>query len=402
MSRSTLHGSTLRRTWPTVAAGLLALTTAACAAPASADSPAEARAGDPPATPYVPKPTGRAFVGTTALHLKDPSRPDPWVPEVEQRELMVSLWYPARGPGRTKAAYMTPQESELLLKSGDITSVPYDILSKTRTNAYTGVLPAARRNGLPLVVMSPGFTKPRKVLTSLAEDLASRGYVVAAIDHTYENSGMTFPDGRTVACAACDVPNHDDAFWAKVQHGRAADVSFVLDALTGPRAKGSRTAGLIDTDRIAMVGHSVGGASAGISMLADQRIRAGMNIDGGMHTPLPETGLSRPFMFLGTQETHAPGGDRSWERDWQRLTGWKRWMVVKGAVHPSFTDVGLLGEQLGIMPKPGLPSARGTVITRAYVNAFLDRHLRDRESPLLDRPGERYPEVLHCDGESCA
>ncbi len=40
---------------------------------------------------------------------------------------------------------------------------------------------------LPLIVLSPGFTMPRSTLTALAEDLASHGYVVAGVDHTYES-----------------------------------------------------------------------------------------------------------------------------------------------------------------------------------------------------------------------
>ncbi|MQA98543.1 MAG: alpha/beta hydrolase, partial [Streptosporangiales bacterium] len=195
------------------------------------------------------------------------------------------------------------------------------------------------RHRLPLVVLSPGFGNTRKTLTALAEDLASRGYVVAGIDHTYEAFGVTFPDGRVTTCVACQVENPKPAFWQKAERGRAADVSFVLDSLTGTRPAW-RHAGVIDPDRIAMAGHSVGGASATTSMVGDRRIRAGLDIDGTVSEPLPETGLSRPFMFLGTQARHSPGQDVTWDRDWERLTGWKRWLVVTGAQHPSFTDVG--------------------------------------------------------------
>ena len=92
---------------------------------------------DTPAAPYLPKPTGTQPVGTTSPYLKDTSRPDLWVAEANARELMVSLWYPAKSTGKRRAHYMTPMESELLLKDGGITSVPYDTFSKTRTNAFT-------------------------------------------------------------------------------------------------------------------------------------------------------------------------------------------------------------------------------------------------------------------------
>ena len=150
--------------------------------------------------PYLPEPTGPCPVGTRSLWLTDTSRPDPWAAEVTARELMVSLWYPAATPDGRRAQYMTPAESELQLTSGGITGVPPDMLSTVRTNAADGAEPAGHQHGLPLVVLSPGFTNPRSTLTAMAEDLASHGYVVAGIDHTYESYATAFPD------AGHDVP----------------------------------------------------------------------------------------------------------------------------------------------------------------------------------------------------
>jgi pimeloyl-ACP methyl ester carboxylesterase len=59
-------------------------------------------------------------------------------------------------------------------------------------------------------------------------------------------------------------------------------------------------AGLIDPSRMVMAGHSVGGAAAIAAMLADSRIRAAIDMDGATVAPIPDHGLSRPFLFLGT------------------------------------------------------------------------------------------------------
>ena len=140
-------------------------------------------------TPSLPEPTGPCPVGITSLWLTDTSRPDPWVAGVNARELMVSLWYPATTPGGRRAQYMTSAESELQLTGRGITGVPPDALSTVRTNAVGDAAPAGRQRACPLVVLSPGFTNSRSVLTALAEDLASHGYVAAGIDHTYESFG---------------------------------------------------------------------------------------------------------------------------------------------------------------------------------------------------------------------
>ncbi|GAB2961400.1 alpha/beta hydrolase family protein [Nonomuraea fastidiosa] len=371
---------------PAVLAVLAVLAVSACSGPAPPRSAARPTAPSAPAE--LPAPTGGHPVGSTVLHLKDASRPDPWNLDAEARELKVTLWYPAeRGDGR-RAPYMTRKEAELLLKGRRIAGVPADLLSGTRTHAIENARPAGRR--LPLVVLSPGFTNPVSTLTSLAEDLAARGYVVAGIDHAYESHATTLADGRIAECLACDSDT-DPGFGTGVVAGRAADVSFVLDRLPTAWKGGER----IDRSRIAMVGQSIGGASALAAMAKDSRVRAGIDMDGTTYARIPK-GFSRPFMFLGSPQ-HASGGrDTSWDRDWKLLGGWKRWLVVTGAEHASFTDAPLLGDALGVEPAAVLPAARAAEITRTYVAAFLDRHLKGRPQPLLDEPSPRFPEVRFC------
>jgi hypothetical protein len=366
----------------------LALVVSTTPAVAAADS------GPPPATPFLPAPSGRQPVGTTSLYLEDTSRPDPWVPTEESRQLMVSVFYPATTSHGPTKQYMTPAESRRYLEPQQDPDLPPDVLSTVRTNAVVDARPAGRARGLPLVVLSPGFTNSRATLSSLAEDLASHGYVVATVDHTYENRATTFPDGRVTGCVACEVDDQP-GFWEKLVPSRVADVSFVLDELTGshPAWHGAR---LIDPSRIGMAGHSAGGASTSQAMVADPRIRAGINIDGSVHVPLVAPGLSRPFMFVGSMDAYTPGAPGpydDWEADWRRLSGWKRWIMTTGTVHSSFTDLGVLADQLGVDIGATTDGKRASDITRAYVGAFFGRHLRGTPQPLLARPSRCYPEV---------
>jgi dienelactone hydrolase len=354
-------------------------------------------------TPFLPAPTGPSPVGATSLWLKDRSRPDPWAAGVNVRELMVTLWYPAAPSHGPRARYMTAEESELHLTGRGISAVPADALSTTETNAVSDAGPAGEPGGHPLVVLSPGFTNHRSTLSGLAEDLASHGYVVAGVDHTYESYATAFPDGRVATSLVPDGPRRDR--WEKVVAGRAADVSFVLGELTGATAAWPAAA-LIDQSRIAMAGHSIGGAAAIAAMLGDPRIRAGIDMDGATVAPIPDEGLARPFLFMG-KESYTPGAQspdmpgkpgpaRTWERDWRRLAGWKRWLVVAGAVHASFTDLAMIADQAGLDIGARLPGARGLDITRAYARAFFDQHLRGEPQPLLERASARYPEVSFC------
>jgi hypothetical protein len=138
-------------------------------------------------------------------------------------------------------------------------------------------------------------------------------------------------------------------------------------------------------------------------MLADSRIRAGIDMDGATYAPIPDHGLSRPFLFLGKQSSYTPGSGgavTTWERDWKLLTGWKRWLLVAGAIHASFTDLALLADQIGINIGAGIPGARSLDITRAYVRAFFDQYLRSKPQALLDQPSPRYLEVTFCSPEA--
>ncbi|MFD7639764.1 alpha/beta hydrolase family protein [Kitasatospora sp. NPDC059795] len=340
----------------------------------------------------LPRPTGPYAVGRQILHLVDRNRTDPWVPSAGPRQLMVSMYYPAeRGTGGP-APYMTPEAARLLLDlklPGN--TVPTETITDTRTWSRTDALPKHGR--FPLVVLSPGFTMPRTELTGLAEDLTSRGYVVALVDHTYENSGETFPDGHTTTCFMCGKLTPDDS--ARLDESRAKDISFLVDELTARPHPAWQYAHLIDRDRIGTGGHSAGGAAAVPALAADPRIRAGVNLDGSMNYPVPVTGLhGKAFMMIG----HRLDGpeDPSWTEAWERLDGWKRWLTMAGSNHGTFTDNPLFSEAVGLPQPPGttVTGARGLQLTRQYVAAFFDLQLKGRPQPLLDGPTAANPEMI--------
>lgn len=344
-----------------------------------------AGAASAPAT-SLPAPTGGYSVGKTDLYLVDAGRPDPWVADRQVRELMVSLWYPAKKGGGKAAPYVTPQESELIIRSvPQLKGVPADTLAKTTTHAHAGAPTVKRKGGWPLVVLSPGMSLPRASMTSLAEEFASRGYVVAGIEHTYESTATTFPDGRTVGFEAGKAGQTSET-GAKVATVRAADTQFVLDHLD----RSKRWNKLIDEDRIAMVGHSVGGQSAAHLLPLSTRIKAAVNLDGTYNPKTPAKRLDKPFMMIGnpSHQPQAGGSDSSWDQFWPHVTGdAKSWLTVTGAEHMSFVDYAVLQPQLGL-PKAPLDGERAIAITRTLVTAFLDRHLKGE-----DRPARDFPEV---------
>ncbi|MGI5221699.1 alpha/beta hydrolase family protein [Nocardia sp. CA-290969] len=327
----------------------------------------------------LPAPTGPFPVGVQEFHLAG-DRPDPWVPD-RDRELMVSAWYPALAPIGRPDAYATPAESALILASLGLQEFAPDTLSRIRTHAYVD----APKWGLPLptVVLSPGFSMPRASLAGLAEELASRSYLVIGIDHTYEASAVTFPDGRITECAACR--GSLDA--VAVARERARDVSFVLDELAGRLP--------LDATRIAMGGHSAGGFTAPYALAEDSRLRAGFNLDGTFPAAPYGRAVDLPFLMMGAPH-HAPAGEygAKWAAAYNAFGGWKRWLSVDGTSHSSFTDYAPIATALGFeVPDTTIDGNRAMDLTRRYVTAFVDFHLRGIPQPVLDAPDPASAEV---------
>ncbi|SDE44575.1 Platelet-activating factor acetylhydrolase, isoform II [Glycomyces harbinensis] len=365
---------------------LLGTTAAALAAGTGAFTldAATAETADPQETAAlaVPEPGGEYATGTTQFRLVDEDRADVWVPE-EDRELMVTMWYPTGQTEGATAPYMTPEEGALF---GAQLQLPGELLASVETNSVTGAEPLADAGDLPLVVLSPGFSFPRATLTGLGEELASRGYAVAAVGHNYE-APITFPDGRTTECLTC---TQEDLDTETLVPNRSEDLSFVVDRLTGDDTPAPEGLG-VDEDRIAVGGHSIGGAGSHRVMADDDRFDAGFNLDGTFFALDPHK-LDRPFMMVGAEVHGQPGDDKTWSKAWKRLDDWKRWITVDGTTHSSMTDFGPLGEQAGLN-QDELDGFRSNEISRSLVTAFVDQHLRGDREPILCGPSDAWPEL---------
>jgi dienelactone hydrolase len=332
---------------------------------------------------------------------------------------MVSVYYPAtHTAGRPAAPYMLPAAAEHF---DDVTADDYLGLNVpagradwagTATHTTRGADVATRRRGrLPVVLYSPGLGEPRTWGTTLVADLASRGYVVVTIDNTYESPEVQFPNG---SLATMVPPGDPDSFVRKALAVRVTDTGFVLDQLQllnsgrNPDADGQRLpqglAGALDLSRVGMFGHSMGGTAAALSMDADRRITAGIDMDGnltyidGSLMPVARHGLDRPFLLLGKDgETDTGPG---WQAFRAHTPGWTRQLTLRGSEHASFTDAEALLPQLRLPPSVrtadlgSIDPALAMRTDEAYLAAYFDHWLRGRSGELLERPSPKYPAMV--------
>ncbi|HEX5203737.1 MAG TPA: acetylhydrolase [Actinoplanes sp.] len=345
----------------------------------------------------LPGPTGPYSVGTVNLHLADRSRPY----QGRVRELMATVWYPAhRTWSYPLAPWMDAAPFRLLLESAGFDP---DAALAPRTAGHTGapVRPSGVR--MPVVVFSHAAHDHRSQNTIVVQELASHGYIVVTVDHTYDAFSQ-FPDGRVIVPGEGPVMLPPDF---------ADDVGFVLDQLEVV-ARGHNPdidhrplpAGLgaaLDLKRIGMFGHSKGGTATALLMDRDRRVRAGLILDGPMESnPPPLADLDRPVMLMTAAFTRAEAPPVA--AFWSHLHGWRLNIQVEGALHPSYTDYQVLITELA--PIVGLSTedvqgwigtldpGRAVQIQRAYPLAFFDLHLRGRrDGHLLDGPSRVFPEV---------
>ncbi|MFK0150568.1 alpha/beta hydrolase family protein [Streptomyces sp. NPDC090499] len=397
----------------TVAATALS---AVSARTASATPLAASAAG--PVRLTLPAPGGPYPVGTVSLRLVDTARADPWITARPYRELMISIRYPARDTGgHPRAPQMLPGEAAGFTAVNNLADVPADKVdwAATRTHAHEAA-PAERDHGpYPVVCYSPGTGDPRSLGTTLCDDLASRGYVVVMLDHTYDATAVQFPGGRverTVLPAEYAKAYPDGkrirALLKKTIDVRVADTRFLLDEL--PRALPRGLRGTLDPDRIGMFGHSAGGFTALQTMHDDRRIAAGANMDGvvayvpddsdsGHLSTVAAEGLDRPFLLLGKD-----GNDLStvpsWNSLWRHSRGPREGLTVRGAEHATFTDeealIPQIAHRLGLSRTTVVKNigtvapARAISVERACLTSFFDRWLRGGKAEGLSAPA---PEV---------
>lgn len=417
--------------------GIAGAATLATAIPASAGrsaSEAAARAAHPAGTGTsmagrvgftLPAPTGVLPIGVVQLHLRQQGRADPWVPSVT-RELMISIWYPAHPrTDSPRMPYCQPQLADYYvnhppagLPTGGIDwSAPI-------THAASGVDTLPRRDGHPVVLYSPGGGNSRALGTVLVEELASRGFVVVTVDHTHETA-VAFPNGRLEVSEIPANPPDINAAKQLFMDSREADVRFVLDQL-GVIAAGSNPdvdgtplpAGLdkaLNLSAIGMFGHSAGGVTAARAVRDDDRLLAGINLDGFFEfgENHPELGEHDPFLLMGARSdpsyppllgkprTHRT--DPLWKEFWAHCTNYRLDLNIPDGRHYTYTDlqswlpqvatpIGMTSDQVAGLIGTVEPD-RVIAAERAYVTAFFEQTLRHRPQGLLTGPSPWFPQV---------
>jgi dienelactone hydrolase len=334
----------------------------------------------------VPAPSGSSGVGTRVVRLVDPTRNDPYLANGSKRELLVRFWYPtALAQGCKPAAYTSPKVWSYFSKLMGIQGPEVESNSCQDAPIADGVH--------PVVVLTPGYTGTFTDYTFILEDLASRGYVVESVDHTYEATAVEFPDARLVPGL---LGSHFDNSWrtddktlSLAMSVRSDDLKFVVDELERLNAAGPGPfAGKLDVSRIALMGHSLGVLAVLDGIQQDPRFGAGVILDGVL-TDKSVTETDKAVLILAMGRTQ-------WSENecklWNHLRGTRLAVNLKGAEHITPTDAVWLAK--GAIRTSAMGPDKTIAAVREYIAAFLDANLQGKAADrLLTGPSSEYPDA---------
>lgn len=378
----------------------------------------------------LPAPTGPHQTGRMSFHWKDAARDElETKASDDKRELMAHLFYPADAKAAGKRAAYVPD--------ADAMRPPWNDAQLARITALRAfsrekaALPRGKAR-YPVVIFAPGGGMKALTYHALLEDLASHGWVVAAIDPPYNARAVRFPDGRVLgnlppAERGWPQPRNAEEnqrfYQERIVHW-ARDISFVVDQLTVlDKGRGPFAQRLDLPSGVGVFGHSRGGQAAGTVRLLDARVRGGINLDGtaGAFAIIPAkagdaTVGAQPFLWIQKTLPAPPTDEQlqrarrtraeydaeiervmsSWRRQLGAITGGAMRVYIDrpGIQHIDFSDEPFWD---GTMTPANRPNRLKTIAdTRAWVRAFFEGTVRGNWADLKRLAGagsQSQPEV---------
>ena len=369
----------------------------------------------------LPRPSGKYFIGITYLSFIDDNRKELFDNKQEiNREITVKVWYPSDNRSNPEP-YFLNAEAEFVMK---YLQFP-EIYKNLKTNSSRDVPMSSKENKYPILIFSHGFGEHYSQNSILLEELASHGYIVFSISHHYECKFSSFPDGRLIYIdmnsqrfqkimqeqqnpkamelyqkmynASSDeermqvlvetsnvlptILTESPKYWAE-------DISFFMDQLESMNNENKILKDKLDLDRIGVFGMSLGGIATSEICLNDNRIKAGINIDGGLYGTLIDGKLKTPFMFLNSKRFLGYGKLFTCESTMDCYS-----LSVKDSDHYNFSDY-------SVYPVPSISFLLGTIdgektieIMNVIVLAFFDKYLKDKKEIDLIEQAKKYPEI---------
>ena len=359
--------------------------------------------------PSFPASSGPYQVGTRIYELTDLGRQEIYSGKIEPRRFQIQVWYPSEpGSSDVRAPWMAKAEifAPAIAKYIRMPSFFLDHLTLVRTPAYQESKIAHVEEGYPVILFSHGWNGFNTQNTGQAIQLASHGYVVVGVQHTYGAVITVFDDGTIARNNPSALPSgapdaEYEAAARKLVDQWAGDLGYALDFL-GEQGDHSESPFYksLDLSRVGVYGHSTGGGAAIQFCGTDTRCKALLGMDPFMRPvsrEVLENGLLQPSFFMFSQRWADDVDSRNNQLFHRFILNTPQILgviYIEGTAHYDFSDLPLLSP---LAPRLGLKGPingkRVTGIINDYLLSFFDETLKGIPMDLFEEQNQKYNEV---------
>lgn len=261
----------------------------------------------------MPIPSGTSLVGTRSYVIEDSSRIDIYHPTESTRRFKLQVWYPTDNiEGFERALWIEDgvQMKRALAVDMGLPAFVFDPLATFESSSYQNAPLSTQAGNYDVVLISHGWSSLRTLHTDLAEELASHGSIVIAIEHTYGSLATRFSEtdieylNRQALPRRAVTPDYLD-YANRLVNTYAGDIIATLNWLD--EVSNSPTHWLyerIKPSSVTVIGHSTGGGAGVKAAMIDDRIERVIGFDPWVEPLTDEeilAGSSTPSLYIRSQ-----------------------------------------------------------------------------------------------------
>ena len=257
--------------------------------------------------------TGQHLIGTKRMVWIDSTRTNWFLDGYgPYRQLMAQIWYPADASALLssvkKSKYIDNKKAltyTIELQGYKIPEILTNQIGSIKCNSWEDVSPVSNKK-FPILIFSHGHGGLRTQNTNQVEELVSHGYIVIAVDHTYDAGFVEFPDGN-IAYSLTSKPEGDllnetpETFYTRFGY-RVDDIDFVINKIDSFDDYDLNISAIMDKNNIGIFGHSFGCLTSVYATYFNDRIKSCFGLDGWfepLHDSLVFKNINKPIMHLG-------------------------------------------------------------------------------------------------------
>ena len=349
----------------------------------------------------LPKPDGNFIVGTDIIILEDKNRLEYFTEDKNDfTKIVLQVWYPAIEKTDSIYPYLDYQDIRVpsIAKRLDVSEKIIKHISDVKANSYY----KARHidEEFPIIIFSHGLGGNRTQNTANIESLASNGYIVYAIEHTFDANITVFDDSTSYPFKSylADDVGKEEFYNVRIPQitTRAKDVSFVIDQITLFKSQGLYLGRISDVNSIGIFGHSFGGGTAALSSYLDSRIDACLGLDAWFE-PIPpsviNSGINIPFCWIGQVQknwTTAPYNEQQLISFHENNKDDSYIIEIEKTKHMDYADIPYITRVSRLMGLSGKDGKNLTIDLNKTINLFFDNYLKNQNNSWNDILEKNY------------